>query len=478
MKIAKICLFGGAAAYGGLYYLFPLLRKDRQELLSAGQRLFRISTTAAHIGYNYVGGITSEKHTRNANLLFEALRKNGGCYVKCGQVIALLDLVVPQEYSDTMKPMLNEAPVSDFATVKSIIQEDFSRDIQDIFVEFDEKPIASASLAQVHRAKLKSGEEVAVKVQHKWIREQYPGDIHVLEILARLGKMIYKDFDYLWIVEDLKKSSIQELDFTTEAKNAIRCFQIFKNDPFVKVPKIYTGQSSGRVLTMELMTGVKVTETKAIQEMGISLKDVAHTLSRAFNEMIFVHGFIHCDPHPGNIFVRPVKTWFGTRAQIVILDHGLYRELPREKLESYRNMWKSIILQDEAGMRKYAGEMGVNAMYPLLAGMMVGRPWDDIMDTTSGLERLRNARAYHEEKEALKSHAQRWHSEINQVLARMDNEIVLLFKTFEWLRSNDANLGSPVNTIQIIADYVTRDNWFFARIWLKFKLYLYNFWLS
>ena len=125
-------------------------------------------------------------------------------------------------------------------------------------------------------------------------------------------------------------------------------------------------------------------------------------------------------------------------------------------------------------MKKYSAELGVNAMYPLLAGMMAGRTWDDIMDTNLGLERLRNARAYDDEKLALRSHANRWHNEINKILVKMDNEIVLLFKTFEWLRSNDATLGAPINTMQIIAEYVTCDNSFFTRFWLRLKLFIFS----
>lgn len=474
MKLAKIAGLGAAIGYGSLYLLFPLLREDSKELIHAGKRLLRITSTSIKIGLNYIGGVTPEKHLKNSKLLYEALKSNGGCYVKCGQVIALLDLVVPQEYSDVMKPLLNQAPVSEFSSVKKIIENDFSSNLYDIFQEFEEKPIASASLAQVHRAKLVTGQEVAVKVQHKWIKEQYPGDIKILEILAKLGNRLFRDFDYLWVIEDLKKSSQMELDFQVEAENAIKCSKLFENDPLVCIPKICTKYSSQRVLTMEMMTGVKVSDTESIKEMGLDLKDVAYTLSRAFNEMIFVHGFIHCDPHPGNIFVRPVKLGYRTRAQIVILDHGLYKTLSDSTLASYRNMWKSIILQDEPGMKKYSAELGVTSMYPLLAGMMVGRPWDDIMDNTSGLDRLRNARAYEEEREALKNHAQRWHNEINKVLGKMNSDIVLLFKTFEWLRCNDAALGAPINTMEIIANYVTRDESFFIRFWMKIKLFFFN----
>lgn len=475
MKIAKVGLIGSAVAYSSLYWFFPLLREDSTELFGAGKRFIRITSTATRIGFNYVTkGVSPEQHTNNSKLLYETLKINGGCYVKFGQVLAMLDLVVPQEYSDIMKPMLNEAPVSSFANVKQIIESELGDRLENIFMEFDTEPIASASLAQVHKAKLMTGEEVAVKVQHKWIKEEYPGDIRVLEILAYVGKKLFKEFDYVWVIEDLKRSSKQELDFNIEAQNAIRCYEIFKEDPYIKIPIIHKKYSSDRVLTMEMMKGVKVSEIEEIKKMGLELKDVAYTLSRAFNEMIFVHGFIHCDPHPGNIFVNFVTVNFRKHAQIVLLDHGLYRELSPSQLESYRNMWRAIITQNEDEMRKHAQELGVTALYPLLAGMMVGRPWDDIMDTSLGLERLRNARAYKDEKEALRNHARRWQNEINQVLGRMDNEIILLFKTFEWLRANDAALGAPVNTIQIISEYVTSKNSFWFRIWLRFKLFLYS----
>lgn len=469
--LLRVSLVGSVVTYGGLYWFFPLLREDTQQLLLAGKRLANISFTAAHIGYNYLDGITQEKHTKNAQLLYNTLKVNGGLYVKLGQVLAMMDLVIPEEYSEAMKPMLNEATVSEYESVKSVIETDLQSKIEDLFESFDKVPIASASLAQVHKATLKSGESAAVKVQHKWVKQQFPGDIRVLEFLAILANTLFNDFDYMWIIEDLKKSIAQEMNFTIEAENAQRCFSLFQNDPYIKVPKVYTNLSSSRVLTMDFMKGVRICDIEEIKKMGVKLEDVAYTLSRAFNEMIFVHGFVHCDPHPGNIFVSVNESG---KPLIIILDHGLYRELSKEKLASYTNMWKSIINKDEESMKKYAAELGVFSLYPLLAGMMVGRTWDEIMDEGAGLERLRNPRASLKDKEAIRMHAQQWRNEINQVLGRMDNEIVLLFKTFEWLRANDAALGAPINTIEIIAEYLNRDEGFWTKTWTRLKLWVYK----
>lgn len=469
--LLKISLIGSFATYGGLYWFFPLLREDTQQLLLAGKRLANISMAAAQIGFNYLDGITKDKHERNAKILFETLKNNGGLYVKLGQVLAMMDLVIPEEYSEAMKPMLNEATISDYESVKSVIESDLHNSLENIFESFNKEPIASASLAQVHKATLKSGQQVAVKVQHKWVSHQFPGDIRVLEYLARFGKSIFNDFDYMWIIEDLKRSIAEEMNFSLEAENALRCLSIFKNDPYIKVPNVYKSFSSSRVLTMDFMKGVRICDIEDIKKMGVKLEDVAFTLSRAFNEMIFVHGFVHCDPHPGNIFVSVNE---GGKPVIIILDHGLYRELSKEKLASYTNMWKAIINKDEESMKKYAAELGVYSLYPLLAGMMVGRTWDEIMDEGAGLERLKNPRANQEDKEAIRMHAQQWRNEINQVLGRMDNEIVLLFKTFEWLRANDAALGAPINTIEIIADHLNKDQGFLTKTWTKFKLWVYK----
>ena len=472
--LLKISLLGSAATYGSLYYFFPLLREDTQQLMLAGKRLMNISFSAVKIGYNYLDGINTEKHQKGAEILYQALKLNGGIYVKLGQVLAMMDLVIPEEYSERMKPMLNEATISDFASVKSVIESDLHCKLEDVFDSFDPLPIASASIAQVHKAKLKNGHIAAVKVQHNWVNKQFKGDIKILEILARIGKACFSDFDYMWIIEDLKKSINQEIDFRIEAENAIRCYKMFEKDPLVKVPRVYKEISSDRVLTMDFMSGVRICDIEDIKKMGVDLSEVAYTLSRVFNEMIFVHGFVHCDPHPGNIFVDFKVEGNVRKPIIVLLDHGLYRELPEDKLRSYSSLWRAILNRDEEMIKVHAAELGVFSLYPLLAGMMVGRTWDEIMDDEAGLERLKNPRASLEDKNAIKMHAQQWRKEINEVLSRMDNEIILLFKTFEWLRANDAALGAPINTIEIISEYVNKKESWWQRTKTKVKLWLFR----
>mmetsp|Transcript_19105 Transcript_19105/g.34763 ORF Transcript_19105/g.34763 Transcript_19105/m.34763 type:complete len:485 (-) Transcript_19105:39-1493(-) len=455
---------------------YPELRESTGELLRAGKRLGRITATAANIAFDYSFGVTHDTHTRNAERLKEVLRTNGGIYVKFGQCIAQLDLLVPEEYSKTMKSLFSEAQVSPFSDVKATLEEELKQPLEAVFKEFDNEPIASASLAQVHRAVLHSGKEVAVKVQHRWIRKQYPGDVKVLTALLGIGKRLFSDFDYLWLADAMKYSVQQELDFTTEAHNSRKCAAVFVGNRYVKVPSVYDNLSTDRVLTMEFIKGIKVNDIESLQKSGIHLADLSKTLSGAFNHMVFNHGLVHCDPHPGNILVRPIRSFWGIRAQVVILDHGLYRELTPEFLSSYRALWRAIFARDEENIKLYAERFGVTDLYPLLAGMLTGHSWEDLMETTT-LEALYNPLGDAMMKEDLRQNVMEWRKEINDILGSVHNHFVLLFKTFEWLRAIDAELGTPVNTMNILADYCTRDTSFIDRWTLWLKLWAAGVWL-
>jgi len=473
-RLGQISLYGGAFLAAYVYTAFPKMREDWQQRASAYVRFSRITARAIAMAADYSLGIDSEKHQKHAKKLLAVLQKNGGCYVKFGQILGQLDLLVPDEYCEAMKPTLQDARMSPWTDVAQTIEDDLKKPVAELFAEIDKTPIASASLAQVHKAKLQTGEIVAVKVQHRWIREQYPGDLRVLEFLAKTGKALFPDFDYLWLIDDLKRSMVMELNFNQEAENAEQCKRMFRGNSHIAVPSVYWGLSSERVLTMSFEEGLSIAETEALKKQGIHLAEVAEILARALSEMVFIHGFVHCDPHPGNILVRPIPTWLGIRPQIVLLDHGLYRQLPEGMKRSYTDMWRSLLTRDEEGMKHNAAALGVTSLYPLLAGMMVGRTWDDIMSDTGDFQRLRNPRSNAEDRTIIRNHARHWQKEINQILGRLHNEVVLLFKTFEWLRAIDAKLDSPLNTVRVVADYCTRGSGTWQRWWLLLKFWFVN----
>jgi predicted unusual protein kinase regulating ubiquinone biosynthesis (AarF/ABC1/UbiB family) len=166
---------------------------------------------------------------------------------------------MPKQYIETFEPMCMKAPTTNFVDVRAIVEEETGRKLEETFSEFGEKPIASASLGQVHKARLRStGQIVAVKVQHKWIKEQVPGDLRMIEFGCDVAKKLFPEFKYSWLAEEFRAKLPVELDFRIEAKNAIRCAEIFKNNKRVKVPKIYLELTGERMLTMSFETGISV----------------------------------------------------------------------------------------------------------------------------------------------------------------------------------------------------------------------------
>ena len=156
-----------------------------------------------------------ETHERAAKRLYDCFCLNGGPAIKMGQMIGQLGQLVPVEYSKMFEPMCSQAPTSAYEDVVSTVCEELGiKSIGEIFSHFDEKPVASASLAQVHRAKLKrSGEEVAVKVQHRWIKEQVPGDIKLVKIFCSIAGKLFSQFKYQWVGDEYEKRLPLELDF-------------------------------------------------------------------------------------------------------------------------------------------------------------------------------------------------------------------------------------------------------------------------
>eukprot|EP00240_Pyramimonas_obovata_P000664 CAMPEP_0118923986 /NCGR_PEP_ID=MMETSP1169-20130426/2312_1 /TAXON_ID=36882 /ORGANISM="Pyramimonas obovata, Strain CCMP722" /LENGTH=545 /DNA_ID=CAMNT_0006865059 /DNA_START=44 /DNA_END=1681 /DNA_ORIENTATION=- len=304
-----------------------------------------------------------EVHARGAQKALEVCRANRGIYIKAAQFVASLqggagDHGIPRDYVTVLQVLMDHAPHHTFEEIESVFVEDFGKPASELFKEIDKTPIAAASLAQVHRAVLHSGEEVAVKVEYPGLWEMMSSDFGVFHTMA--GQMRPGGFDLKWLVEDLQVALTAELDFTHEGKNAERCKQMFAHRKDVKVPAVHWPLCSKRVLTMEYVESARVNDIEELTRMNLRSKDVACKLSSVFAEMTLCHGFVHGDPHAGNVHVRPLPG-SPSEPQIVIMDHGLYHTID----DSLRRDFCELVTACILGRRGRIRELGKQFAGPL-----------------------------------------------------------------------------------------------------------------
>lgn len=256
-----------------------------------------------------------------ARALYRTSIRLEGLLIKASQFIATRADVLPDEWVSTLAGLQDRVPPRPFETIRAQIERELGRPLEASYAEFDPVPIAAASLAQVHAARTLDGRRCAVKVQYPRIEAIVNADLRNLEFTLRLLAWIEPDFDFRVIAREILKYIPMELDFINEARNseiiAANCAQ--RSD--VVIPRIYRDLTTRRVLTMELVEGLKVTDLDALAQAGIDKHEVAQKLIEIFTQQILRDGFFHADPHPGNILVQP-----GPR--IVLLDFGLAKDFP------------------------------------------------------------------------------------------------------------------------------------------------------
>ena len=323
-------------------------------------------------------------------------------------------------------------PLEDIYTV---VREELGQEPRSIFSEFDADPLGSASLAQVHRARLPSGEEVAVKVQHKYVKRHSLVDIWTCDFLVRMVKAAFPQFEFMWLAEEMKKNLPLELSFTQvfsafslnpgfrlskfeilqlylsfqEARNAEKVARIFKDCSWLKVPRIHWPFTTDRVLVMEYCPGGHVNDVEWLRSQGIDTHDVSRKIGELYSKMIFGDGYVHCDPHPGNVLVQ--KSPSSGQTQIVLLDHGLYTQLSNQFRYDYADFWNAIIHRDIAAIKTSADKLGVGMLYGLFACMVTGRSWSSIQKGVDVAERSAS------ESAEIKANAAKYLKEITDVLA-------------------------------------------------------------
>jgi len=292
-----------------------------------------------------------QHHRRSAEIAYETAVQLQGLLIKACQFLGTRADILPRAYVEVLSQLQDRVPSRPYAEIVAAVEGELGRKLGEVFASFDELPLASASLAQVHRAHLHDGREVAVKVQYPEIEEVVQVDLANFRFFVGILARIERNFDLRMVIREVSKYVQLELDFENEARNSrtIRANMASRTD--VVVPEIVGEFSTRRLLVMQYLPGIRITDVEALEATGIDKQAVARILSEVFCQQILVDGFFHADPHPGNLLVRPGP-------QLVLLDFGLAKDFPPGFAMAMAQLTSAIIAEDRDAMVKAFAELG------------------------------------------------------------------------------------------------------------------------
>ncbi|XP_055611727.1 uncharacterized aarF domain-containing protein kinase 5 [Uranotaenia lowii] len=385
--------------------------------------------------------ILSQVHQRSADKILEGCLANGGLYIKLGQGVAALNHILPKEYIQTLRQLEDKCLVRKPDEVRKLFENDFNKSPEQMFRHFDYEPIAAASLAQVFRGTTQEGQKVAIKVQYADLRKRFNGDLRTILFLQDLVAIMHKNYNFGWIIRDLQNTLREELDFEHEGRNSERCAKDMKQFKNVYVPKVLWDYTNKRVLTTEFIDGCKISDLDELRRQKVNLTQLDSQLFRAFAKQIFKTGFVHADPHPGNIFVRRDPST--NQPQLVLLDHGLYGNLSIEVRQNLAHFWEAIVLKDYAGMQKYSQALNVED-YKTFAEILLQRPLE--LKGSRLSTRLSDADLAYMTKQA-KEHFDK----VMTTLRSMPRNIIFVIRNLNTIRSIARDHGDPVDRPKVMA---------------------------
>ncbi|HII08054.1 MAG TPA: AarF/ABC1/UbiB kinase family protein [Methanosphaera sp.] len=296
----------------------------------------------------------SEEIPSDANVRLRfVLEELGTTFIKLGQTLSTYPELIGFDLADELSLLQESAPVDDYETVKKIVEKEFSKPIDEIFDEFSEEPIASASIGQVHTAFLDNN-YVAVKVQHPGIKKTVKSDIRIMKIIAnRLDNSldIAKSYNLPGLVEVFERDIKKELDYKFEAMNAIHLYDLLKDDE-VYVPKVYKEYTTSKVLTMEYVDGVSLNTVLSSNDDKYDKEKIAMEGADSFIKQVLEYGFYHADPHPGNIFVLE-------NSSVAFVDFGMMGHLDDDLREDLAKLFIFISEGDAKLLTKQLMYMGI-----------------------------------------------------------------------------------------------------------------------
>ncbi|MDA0815678.1 MAG: AarF/UbiB family protein [Chloroflexi bacterium] len=400
-------------------------------------------------GVEAMAGATHRFHTEAAEAIVRRAVKQQGLIIKTCQFLGSRSDILMDEYVRTLSLVHDRVPPRPWAEMKPIIEEELAGRIEDLYAEFDTNAIAAASLAQVYRARLHDGTDVAVKVQYPRIEDIVRWDLEVIDLLARIWARLESVIDFRPIAQEMQRNAPEEVNFIHEGRAAENIAATLASRDDVVIPGIYWPLTTRRVLTMDYLDGIKITDIVALERAGIDPSQVADTLIDLFNTMILRHGIFHADPHPGNLFVmRPERP--GAKAKIGLVDFGLTKVIPAEFRDQLIVLTSAIVAEQPDAVYASMSEMGF-------------RTRDDDPETYNALgeaflgDVLRSGQAYAD---------QAMMAEINQRMGKVlranplidvPGDVILIARVMGLLSGLGRSLDSRTDLLQALLPYLDPD---------------------
>lgn len=425
-------------------------------------------------------------HSATAQRLTTLAETNGGMYIKTGQAFAAQNHLLPPTYARVMNKLHDAVLNRPIGEIFYVLEQELKRPVAEVFAAFDETAVAAASLAQVHRARLRAtGEDVAVKVQYIDIHQRYDGDFAVILLMLRISGAIFPGYDFGTLVRQTDRTLRAELDFGQEADNLERCHRDLQREfgTDVVCPRLFREVSTTRVMVTEFVDGCRADAVDRMRVLGVDPRDVGRLLSDTFAYQLFRTGFVHADPHPGNILVRRNPDGSG-RAQCVLLDHGLAFTLTPEERKVLAEVWTCCASHDTPGLRAVMRKLGLNDGdddYKIFGSVWLQYPYD-----------LYDPNATHAKQDhvaLMREGANRTMPVVTQMLEKLPNDFVMALRNISTYRSVHKRMGNPVSRAgrmlrySIVAARSERVGWFAMQValwqlwWGELKVRLAAAWL-
>lgn len=367
-----------------------------------------------------------------------ALMELGPTFIKFGQVLSVRPDLVGVEMSEELKKLQSQVIADPPDVIRRIVESELDAKIEEMFDKFEPEPVASASIGQVHEATLVSGEKVAVKVRHEGIEKIVAVDLDILRDLAGLLEDYVEESRYYRprnTVDQFARTLTRELDFMREARNIMTLAEDLADDETVKIPKVYEDLTTTRVLVMEWIDGVPLNTIVPETETRFDMKKVAEEGARLFLKMIFVNGFYHADPHPGNVLIQENE-------RIALLDYGMVGRLSLKAREYVDDIVSAILSKDSDRLARVIIKAG--SLPPDLDKGSLGADLTDFISFYGAMP-VSKIKLF----EALNEMVSIIHR--NHII--LPTEIVMLIKTLVTLEGTNRALSPEFNLISLIRPY-------------------------